>query len=380
MISFRNHREGFHVFGPSTGFTGRYRAMSGARPWGVGFLALALSGLALTGCQSYGSGNYGNNTAKVSGNVYENASQPQWGSVKVPRYRKVSQPPGRVVMWVMPGPRELSPDVFGTPKHPKDTCKAKFAAAEHAVAAHKMPPTVPELLHKLPILVCVPLKARHLHADGTWWMDQPTPFSDHAQGISGSFTAQFWQYTTKNPPGPPSKTPNKSKMKAKFTDPQGHHYRVVLRKVLKPPFPGYNTDGGVMIDSYHHGLTGTGSPLMPKVKTYAANWGACDVYIDGNLADHMAVCHMMTTEMVRTRTYHLALNNQMPLPPKQWFIPGQATETHLIVLPAQVTPKGPVFKPLKTAFKLPNGKTQPFMHIMYEQDIVGPVKPLESKQ
>jgi len=38
-----------------------------------------------------------------------------------------------------------------------------------------------------------------------------------------------------------------------------------------------------------------------------------------------------------------------------------------------VTPepgRGPVFKPLKTAFELPNGKPQPFIHVMYEQDTV----------
>lgn len=314
--------------------------------------------------------------AATGANIYDTAAQPIWGP-PVPRYRKVDQPPGRVVYWVLPGPRELSPDVFGTPKDPKDTCKAKFAAADQAVAAHRMPPAVPQTLRKLPILVCVPLMARHQHADGTWWLDMPTPFGDKGLIIQGSFTAQYWQYTTKNLPGPPTKTPNKSRMVARFTDPQGHHYRVVFKEVIKPPFPGYNTDGGVMIDSYHHGMTGTGSPLMPKVRTYAANWGFGDVYIDGRLADHNAVMHMMTTEVVRDRNYHLALNDEMPLPPSRLIVAGQSTHTHLIVLPLRIVPgKGPVFEPLKTAFKLPNGMTQPFMHIMFEQDHVGPVNPL----
>lgn len=331
-----------------------------------------LAGLALLGCQSTSS------TAQAAGNIYENASEPQFAKVGVPREREAKQKPGKVVYWVMPGPRQLSPDVFGTSKDPKDTCKAKFATADKLAAEHKIPPAIPDTLRKLPILVCVPLKARSLHADGSWWLEQPTPFSDKGRIISGSFTAHYWDYVTKNPPGPPPKTPDKAKMEANFTDPQNHHYRVVLKKVLKPPFLGYHTEGGVMIDSYHHGLTGTGSPLMPKVKTYAALWGMGDVYIDGKLADQNAIMHMMTTEVVRDRNYHLALNDEMPLPPNRWLIKGQSHHTHLIVLPLKLEARGPVYQPLKTAFKLPNGKTQPFMHIMFEEDTLGPVKALKS--
>lgn len=334
-----------------------------------------LGGLALAGCQTM------TGIAQTTGNVYANAAEPQWGTVKVPRQRSVSQAPGKIVYWVLPGPRQLSPDVFGTPGAPKMLLKPKLAAANKAVAAHKMPPAVPDTLKKLPILVGVPLKARHRHADGTWWLDAPTPFGDKGAVVQGSFTAHYSDYVTKNPPGPPAKTPDKARMVAKFTDPQGHHYRVVLRHVVKAPFPGYHVHGGVMIDLYHHGLTGTGTPLMPKVKTYAALWGLGDVYIDGKRADTNVVMHMMTTEVVRDRNYHLALNKAMPLPANQWFIKGQATHTHLIVLPLKaVHGKGPVFRPLKTAFKLPNGKTQPFVHIMYEQDTVGPVMPLKAKR
>lgn len=333
-----------------------------------------IAGLALAGFPTYAAATGGG----VPGNVYENASEPQFSPVPVPRQRTVDQPAGRVVYWVMPGPRQLSADVFGTPKDPKDTCKPKFTAAEQAVAAHKMPPAVPETLRKLPILVCVPLAARSQHADGTWWFDKPTPFSDKGRIISGSFIAHYWDYVTKNPPGPPPKTPDKAQMVAKFTDPQGHHYVVALKEVLKPPFPGYRTQGGVMIDSYHHGLTGTGTPLMPKVKTYAAFWGMGDVYIDGKRADENVVMHMMTTEVVRDRNYHLALNNELPLPRDRWFVKGQSHHTHLIVLPLEVVPgKGPVFQPLKTAFKLPSGKTQPFMHIMFEEDSLSPVTPIQ---
>lgn len=341
-------------------------------------LLVAAIGVGLAGCQSLGaeataSGSAVNN----SGNIYSSGAQPQLSDVPVPRERSVKQPPGKVTYWVMPGPRQLSPDVFGTAAAPRATLRPKLQAAKQAVAAGKMPPAVPEALRKLPILVGVPVKARSQHSDGSYWLDKPTPFGDQGRIIQGSFTAHYVDQVNNDPSGPPPATPDKAKMEATFTDPQGHNYRVVLKKVLKPPFPGYRTQGGVMIDSYHHGPTGTGSPLMPKVKTYAAFWGMGDVYIDNELANENAVIHMMTTEVVRNRDYQLALNSEMPLAPDQRLVKGQATHTHLIVLPLKVVPgRGPVFQPLKTAFKLPNGKTQPFMHIMFEQDDVGAVQPL----
>lgn len=337
--------------------------------------------LALAGCQSSGAvANAQSRDQQNSQAVYESAAEPQFGGVGTPRQREVRQDPGKVVYWVLPGPRELSQDVFGTQEHPAMLVKPKLEAAREAVAAHKMPPAVPDTIEHLPILVGVPLKARSMDQQGHSWIKQPTPFGDQGRIISGSFTAHYWDYVTQDPPGPPTETPDKAQMEAKFTDPQGHQYRVVLKHLVKPPFPGYHTQGGVMIDSYHHGLTGTGTPLMPKLKTYAAYWGFGDVYIDGKLADENAVMHMMTTEVVRDRTYHLALNSEMPLPPDRWLIKGQSHHTHLVVFPLKVVHgKGPVFQPLKTAFTLPNGKTQPFMHIMFEQDELGPVSPIRTQ-
>ncbi len=204
-----------------------------------------------------------------------------------------------------------------------------------------MPPHVDEILHKLPILVGVPLKARSLDGKGNWWLKKPTPFGDKGRIISGSFTAHYTDVVKKDPPGKPGMTPDKATMEAKFTDPAGHHYRVVLRHVVKPPFPGYETEGGVMINSTHHGATGTGSPLMPQVRTYAAFWGVGDVFIDGKLAQLHRVMHMITTDIVRDKNYHLALQEEMPLPPERWIVKGQSHHTHLIVLPIQVGKQGP---------------------------------------
>jgi len=283
----------------------------------------------------------------------------------------VKQDPNKIVYWVLPGPRRLSKKVFGTPDHPKMLAMDKIKAAEKMVAAKKMPPSVPELLKKLPILVGVPMMARKQDKHGNWIFAKPSLFSDKAMIVSGSFTAHYTDVVKKDPPGPPGKTPDKATMEAKFTDPAGNKYRVVLDHVVKPPFPGYETQGGVMLNGRHHGSTGTGSPLMPEVKTYAAFWGVGDVYINGKLAQPHRVMHMMTTEVVRDKDYKLALDEDLPLSPSQRHIKTQKTHTHLVVLPIMpVKGKGPTFKPLQTAFKLPNGMYQPFLHIMYEQDTI----------
>lgn len=284
--------------------------------------------------------------------------------------RVVKQEPGKVVYWVPPGPRKLSQKVFGTPDNPRMTLEPKLRQAEQMVEAGKAPPSVPQLLKDLPILVAVPMKARTME-NGEWWLKHPTPFPDKGMIVEGHFTARYWDRVSEDPPGPPGKTPDKADMEAEFTDPAGNRYRVVLDHVVKPPFPGYATQGGVLLNGYHHGVTGTGTPLMLQVFTIAAFWGVGDVYINGKLAQPHRVMHMMTTEVVRDKDYHLALEKEMPLHPDEWHVKGQAHHTHLIVLP--ITPvkgKGPVFKPLKTAYELPNGKTQPFMHIMFEQDTV----------
>jgi len=280
----------------------------------------------------------------------------------------IEQKPGKVTYWILPGERRLSKKVFGTPGHPRNTGAEKMAAA-----ATMRPPGIYETLSKLPILVGVPLQARVLDKDGNWVLKMPNMFSDKARVVSGSFHATYHDVVDRDPPGPPNATPDTVDLQCEFTDPAGNEYRIVLDHVIKPPFPGYETEGGVMIDSYHHGDTGTGSPLMPKVKTYAAFWGVGDVYINGKLAQPHRVMHMMTTEVVRDVDYKLAVDEELPLSPERRHISSQEHHTHFVVMPIEpVKGVGPTFKPLKTAFMLPNGMPQPFIHVMFEQDRIVP--------
>jgi hypothetical protein len=321
--------------------------------------------LALGACANQG----GDKTQEMSAGSGADAGAKQMAEAGAPDL-VTKQDSGKVTYWVMPGPRELSPAVFGTPANPKMRLKPKVREAHGMVAAGKAPPSVPKLLKDLPILVGVPDKARSTMADGTQVLKQPTPFSDDGLIISGNFEAKFWDEVNRDTPGKPGDTPDKAEMTAEFTDPQGNDYKVVLDHVVKPPFPGYETDGGVLLNGYHHGSTGTGTPLMPQVWTIGAFWGVGEVHVNGELRSKKRVMHLMTTETVRDNDYHLALQEEMPLAPGEWLVKDQPHHTHLIVLPIQATKQGPKFKPLKTAFNLGDGKTQPFMHIMFEQDTV----------
>ncbi len=277
--------------------------------------------------------------------------------------RIVKQPPGKIVYWVLPGPRKLDPAVFGTPEHPRMLLKPKLEEARNG----HYPPTIPDLLKHVPFLVGLPLAARTKTPDGGWVLETPNPFSDRARIVSGSFEAEFDDHVDKDQPGPPANTPDKATLTAEFKDPAGNAYRVVLDEVIQPPLPGYETQGGVMIDSVHHGATGTGSPLMPEVKTYAALWGVGTISVNGKVVGKRMI-HVMTTEPVRDRNYHLVFQKDLPLKPGEREFPGQMHHTHLMVMPIEPGPKGPIYAPVPTAFKLPNGKMQPFMHIMFEQD------------
>lgn len=288
----------------------------------------------------------------------------------------IKQNSGKVVYWVLPGPRPLSEEVFGTPENPKFTLKEKLAQVGPPSTPPKIVGPVKQLLKDLPFLVAAPMKMRETNEAGTKFtkLTAPTLFSDKAQplpfeeGKNGWFKATYINRVDKDQKGPPGKTIDEAKMEAEFNDPQGNRYRVKLDHVVQPPFPGYKTQGGVIIDGVHHGTTGTGSPLMPKVYTRAAFWGVGNVWINGEKLDGFRVMHMMTTDIVRDKDYNLVLDEELPLKPEDRHIENQPHHTHLVVLP--IKPPPPTFNRNVTEFELKNGKTQPFIHMMFEQDRV----------
>jgi len=266
----------------------------------------------------------------------------------------VKQEAGKTVYWVLPGQRELSESVFGTMKSPQMTAKPEIKKAKGPVKA---------LLKDLPILVGVPEEGR-IMSEGTQYTKQPTPFSNKGKVVSGQFDVTYYDTQQTDKRGGAG---DEVDAKLQFTDPAGNNYAIHVLKVIQPPIPGYETGGGVITDASHHGTTGTGTPLMPEVYTYGAFWAVGNLSVNGEVVDKKKVVHAMTTETVRDKNYHLVHQDDLPLEKKN-TIAGQQHHTHLVVLPVNVTKQGPKYEPVNTAFELSNGKTQPFIHMMYEQD------------
>jgi len=95
---------------------------------GLALAALATGAFGLAGC------NGGTTPPQPESEAPEPAtrSADATGSDAPRAVRSVSQEPGRIVYWVLPGPRVLSESVFGTPENPKMLLEPKLEAAERA--------------------------------------------------------------------------------------------------------------------------------------------------------------------------------------------------------------------------------------------------------
>ncbi len=240
---------------------------------------------------------------------------------------KVSQAEGLDVRWVLPGPRSLDQEIFGTPANP--------LGFEDDIG--------------------LPLQARLTNEAGTAYTAtaMPTPFSDNFKVITGSFDSSVKDVTPLDSP----QSKDSVQAEFQFTDPTGQNrYRVVLKMVI-PVGPFHPFFGGVLVDGYHHGKTGVGTRLMPTVYTYAAFWGVGALYINDELVSGNRIVHVMTTENVRSVDYKLLTDKELP---------HKGIHTHLILPNTVATPEGPMEEPVPTRFTLPNDMEQPFIHIMYE--------------
>jgi hypothetical protein len=183
---------------------------------------------------------------------------------------QVKQDPGKIVFWILPGKRRLGEAEWGTPDHPKALLAPVMADVKLLPAPLNR--TVPQLLHKVPILGGLPLKARATTADGTRFTTTtgPTAVSDHGRSVAGSFAITYHDRTPWDLPGVVTDTLDTVDATAQFTDPAGNRYKLVVDKLWQPPIPGWETGGGVVTNTWIHGTSGTESPLFPRVFT----WGA----------------------------------------------------------------------------------------------------------
>lgn len=274
----------------------------------------------------------------------------------------VKQEPGKAVFWILPGPRQLSEQVFGTPDNPLHTGEHSTELAQGSIE---------DLFMDFPIIAGVPLEARATNEDNTKFTQTtiPTPVSDKFKVVSGQFNITYKDRQPYDIPSDPDKTLDEVDLTVSFTDPEGNEYQIEVTKLYQPPFPGFESGGGVVTDTWLHGSTGTDSPLFPKAFTYGAFWGVGNIIINGEVVDEDKWVHFMTTQVMRNNDYELAVDEELPLKLEEAFA-GQLHHTHVVVRPIKITPEGPVFEPVSTAFKLPNGENQPFIHLMFEEDTI----------
>lgn len=272
---------------------------------------------------------------------------------------RVKQDPGKTVYWVTPGQRTLDTRVFGNASQPRETGAWEAEAAPPPVESN-------DLFEDLPFLVGAPGDVRQTRDDGGQVYAAPTPFSDDGRIVDGALDITY-QDRVPYDVGKPHDARDSATLAINFTDPEGNRYVIHLKELLQPPIPGDETGGGVVTSNFLHGLTGTGTPLMPTEFNYGALWGQADLYVNGELAQEDHVAHFMTTQTVRNQTYGLAHDGDLPLKPEE-TIAGQIHQTHGFFTPIKVTSSGPQFEPVDTNFTLPNGQDQPFIHVMFEED------------
>ncbi len=244
----------------------------------------------------------------------------------------VTQEPGNAVRWIFPGPRRLDPALFGTPQNP-------FGAEPD---------------------IGVPLTDRIVSRDGRSFTTtiSPTAFSDFFASVGGGLQARMTDLSATDN----AASQDNAQAEFFFTSPDGsHQYNVILTRIL-PVGHAHPFFGGVLINGVLHGRTGFGTRLQPTSNVIGAFWGMAQFYVDGFMVADNRMVHFMTTERVRSPDhdrYRLLFDNELHL--------ANGVHTHLLLPDMIVTPQGGMQKqPLPTNFRLPNGREQPFIHLMFE--------------
>ncbi len=239
---------------------------------------------------------------------------------------KIKVKGGGDVRWILPGKRMLDPTLFGTPAMP-------LGFEPH---------------------VGVAIDEREKNADGSAWTTtaKPTPFSDNYKMITGKFKLKVEDKSVYDDP----QSRDKIDFSTSFTSPDGlNNYTITVNKII-PVGPEHPVMGGVGTNFVQHGTTGIGTKLMPTAFTYVAFWGIGSLSVNNVEVANNRVVHLMTTCAVRDADYKLVFDNAVDC---------SKLQTHLMLPNMAITATGPVMSPVPTAFTLPNGMEQPFMHIMF---------------
>lgn len=235
------------------------------------------------------------------------------------------------VFVILPSVRELDPDVFGNPKMPR-----AFAGT--------------------PGINGVPPMARKVNSGEYTEMKTPTPFGNK-NVVMGNGKLQI--KATDATATDAATTNDEVQMSASWQDEEGNTYEVRCCEMLAAHGMEFPTFGGVVTNHILHGFTRIGTALMPSEYTYFAFWGMGTVLKNGEVTDKPRLVHGMLTEYVRKEGYELAFDHEVT-PGRKHF--------HLMVAPMKPVPEKLTFEHsnVNTGFELPDGKTLPFWHVMFE--------------
>lgn len=235
------------------------------------------------------------------------------------------------VFVALPDRRRLDPRVFGSPAMPR------------AVAG-------------TPGINGVPLMARGVDDGRFTVMKSLSPFGDKFVTMpNGHLELSAHDATATDA----AATEDRVSFRASWQDKARNTYEVRCCERMAAHGVEFPTFGGVVTNHILHGSSRIGTALMPTEFTYVAFWGMGEVRKNGKVLDAPRLVHGMLTEYVRTAGYKLASDDRVT--------PGRR-QFHLMVPPFAPDPQHGVFvpKPVATGFGLPNGKTLPFWHVMFE--------------
>lgn len=248
------------------------------------------------------------------------------GPIKI----SISQKRGGVFV-ALPAHRKLDPAVFGTPKHPR-----AFGG--------------------FPIASGLPLMLRGVKDGHYTEAKKLSPFGDKTMVLPDGYLMLNMIDATATDA---ATTRDSVKLDASWKDRVGNTYEVRCCKMMAAHGVDYPTFGGVLTNAILHGSSRIGTPLMPTEYTYADFWGMGEVLKNGKVLQAPRLVHVMLTEYVRGSGYTLDFDKDVT-PTKVQF--------HLMLPPVMPEPAKGTFRPdpVNTGFKLPNGMTLPFWHVMFE--------------
>jgi len=297
-----------------------------------------------------------------------------------------TQTAGNSVHWILPGPRQIDPHVFGTPTDGPSTPQRGDDYLAHKVwyfGEHR--PGVVGLLagddshEPLPLPVGLPEMARKTNAAGDRYTETniPVPFSDTTVGsdetdaLDGSLDLTYIDRQGFEGDGD---VEDEVALDIWFTDPDGTRYEVDI-KHLEHHNGAHLHGRGVMTGVNMHGITTIGTPLMPTQYAFGAFWAVGDLLIDGEVThdrNRNRIIHIMTTQSVRKDDYTLAIDEELPLGgdgnPEPYL--GSNEVTHVFVPPIKMTDDGPRRVALRPGYELLNGDPQPFIQFMFDENTV----------